>query len=163
MLQYYGCKENCNYCIKHCEICKIVVEYHKRSRLIGGRFVKLSDLRQLTKNVPDLQGAMLQQWLQEQLSSMGMDPSMIYQELEMTSRFVDTHRDISYPNAHMQLHSHAFYELLFCCNSCNAEYLVGSQRYRLREGDLILCRRVSVTVRCCRRICQNPMSVMFCG
>lgn len=99
--------------------------------------MKLGKFRQLAKNVPDLQGAMLQQWLQEQISSMGMDPSAIYQELEMTSRFVDTHRDISYPNTHMQLHSHAFYELLFCCNSCDAEYLVGSQRYRLQEGDLI--------------------------
>ncbi len=99
--------------------------------------MKLGKIRQLAKNVPNLQGAMLQQWLLEQISNMGMDPSTIYQELEMTSRFVDTHRDISYPNAHMQLHSHAFYELLFCCNSCNAEYLVGSQRYRLREGDLI--------------------------
>lgn len=99
--------------------------------------MKLSNLRQLTQNVPDLQGPALQQWLQEQLSSMGMDPSTIYQELEMTSRYVDTHRDISYSNAQLQLHSHAFYELLFCCNSCGAEYLVGSQRYRLQEGDVI--------------------------
>ena len=48
--------------------------------------MKLSNLRQLTQNVPDLQGPALQQWLQEQLSSMGSDPSTIYQELEMTSR-----------------------------------------------------------------------------
>ena len=99
--------------------------------------MKLGELKQLTKNVPELQGAMLQQWLLEQISNMGMDPSAIYQELEMTSRFVDTHRDISYPNANMQLHSHAFYELLFCSNNCNAEYLVGPQRYRLQEGDII--------------------------
>lgn len=69
--------------------------------------MKLSNLRQLTQNVPDLQGPALQQWLQEQLSSMGMDPSTIYQELEMTSRYVDTHRDVSYSNAQLQLHSHA--------------------------------------------------------
>lgn len=99
--------------------------------------MKLGKLRQLTQNVPDLQGPALQQWLQEQLSSMGMDPSTIYQELEMTSRLVDTHRDISYSNARLQLHSHAFYELLYCCSSCGAEYLVGSQRYRLQEGDVV--------------------------
>ena len=41
-----------------------------------------------------------------------------YQELEMTSPYVDTHRDISYSNAHLQLHSHNFFELIYCCNSC---------------------------------------------
>ncbi len=100
-------------------------------------FVKLGKLRQLAQSVPQLEGAALQQWLQQQLRDMGMDPAAIYQELEMTSRYVDTHRDVSYSNANMQLHSHAFYELIFCCNSCGAEYLVGSQRYRLQEGDLI--------------------------
>lgn len=99
--------------------------------------MKVGKLRQLTKNVPDLQGPALQKWLQEQIRSMGMDPSSIYQELEMSSRFVDTHRDISYSNEHLQLHSHAFYELLFCCSDCGAEYLVGSERYRLRQGDIV--------------------------
>lgn len=96
--------------------------------------MKLGELRRIAQAVPDLH---LQQWMQVQIRSMGMDPDAIYQELEMTSRFVDTHRDISFSNAHMQLHSHTFYELLFCCNSCGAEYLVGSERYRLQEGDLI--------------------------
>ena len=99
--------------------------------------MKLGELRKMTQKVPQLQGAALQQWLQEQVRSLGVDPGMIYQELEMTSRFVDTHRDVSYSNANMQLHSHTFYELICCCNSCGAEYLVGSQRYRLQEGDLV--------------------------
>ena len=100
--------------------------------------MKLDALRSLTQNVPDLQGAQLQKWLQERLLSLGLDPNAIYQELEMTSRFVDTHRDTSYSNTQMQLHSHTFYELLYCINSCGAEYLVGSERYRLQQGDLIL-------------------------
>lgn len=99
--------------------------------------MKLGALRALAKGAPDLRGAALQQWLQEQIHSMGLDPNAIYQELEMTSRYVDTHRDVSLPGTHMQLHSHTFYELLFCCNSCGAEYLVGSQRYRLRSGDIV--------------------------
>ena len=76
--------------------------------------MKLGALRQLTKDVPDLQGPALQQWLQEQIRSLGMDPNAIYQELEMMSRYVDTHRDINYSNANLQLHSHVFYELLYC-------------------------------------------------
>ena len=99
--------------------------------------MKLDALQRLTQNMPELQGAQLQGWLQEQLISMGLDPNAIYQELEMTSRFVDTHRDTSYSNTQMQLHSHTFCELIYCINSCGAEYLVGSERYRLQQGDLI--------------------------
>ena len=99
--------------------------------------MKLGALRELAQTVPDLQGEPLQQWLQGQLCSLGVDPNTLYQELEMTSPYVDTHRDISHSNARLQLHSHTFFELLFCCNSCNAEYLVGSERYRLQEGDII--------------------------
>ena len=99
--------------------------------------MKLGALRQLTKDVPDLQGPALQQWLQEQIRSLGMDPNAIYQELEMMSRYVDTHQDINYSNANLQLHSHVFYELLYCCCDCGAEYLVGSERYRLQAGDIV--------------------------
>lgn len=100
--------------------------------------MKLDSLQNLAQKMPDLKGIQLQKWLQEQLISMGMDPNDIYQELEMTSRFVDCHRDTSYSNAHLQLHSHTFYELIYCLNNCDAEYLVDSERYRLRQGDLII-------------------------
>lgn len=100
--------------------------------------MKLDALQSLTQKMPDLKGTQLQKWLQEQLISMGMDLNAIYQELEMTSRFVDSHRDTSYSNAQMHLHSHTFYELIYCINNCDAEYLVDSERYRLRQGDLII-------------------------
>ena len=75
--------------------------------------------------------------MSEYIHAIGLDPNNFYQELEMTSRLVDTHRDVSYSNAHMQLHSHTFYELLYCCNSCDVEYLIGSDRYRLQQGDIV--------------------------
>jgi len=56
----------------------------------------------------------------------------------MSSHFVDTHQDVSYPGSVMSLHSHTFTELLFCRNSCGAEYLVGPYRYRLQQGDIIM-------------------------
>ena len=99
--------------------------------------MKLGELQKLTQMMPALQGPQLQQWLQEHLAQIGLDPNAIYQELEMTSPYVDTHRDSSYSNSHVQLHSHTFYEVLYCTNSCGAEYLVGSQRYRLQQGDII--------------------------
>jgi len=99
--------------------------------------VKLGELRKLTHQIPDLQDQQLELWLHEKLRSLGIDPNSIYQELEMTSRYVDTHRDTSHFPVHKPLHSHTFYELLFCCNNCGAEYIVGSDRYRLQEGDII--------------------------
>ncbi|MBP3655430.1 MAG: helix-turn-helix transcriptional regulator [Clostridia bacterium] len=99
--------------------------------------MKLRELKRIAQESPELQGAQLQQWLQSYLAQIGMDPNAIYQELEMASRYVDTHRDTSYSNAQMQLHSHAFFELIYCVNSCGAEYLVGPERYRLQQGDII--------------------------
>ena len=99
--------------------------------------MKLGALQQLAKAFPDFQPAQAQEQLQKYLLEMGLNPNMLYQEMEMTSPYVDTHRDTSYSNAHMQLHSHTFFELLYCCNSCGAEYLVGSERYRLQRGDII--------------------------
>lgn len=104
-------------------------------------FVKLSELRKLSQyfsaqntNVPSAQH-------QELLRSLGISPGSFYQELEMDSRYVDTHQDISYSNTHLQIHSHTFYEMLCCRNTCGAEYLVGSERYKLQKGDIIFIPR----------------------
>ena len=78
-----------------------------------------------------------QQRLHEVLRSMGIDPTNIYQELEMSSPYVNTHQDTSFSNAMVSLHSHAFYEMIYCREAVNVEYLVGSRRYRLRNGDII--------------------------
>ena len=56
----------------------------------------------------------------------------------MNSRYVDTHQDTSYSNTITQLHSHSFYEILYCRNTCGAEYLVESRRYRLQQEDIIM-------------------------
>ena len=76
--------------------------------------------------------------LQDHLRQMGLDPNNLYQELEMSYRFVQAHQDISYSHAHISLHSHSFYEILCCRNTCGAEYLVGTERYRLQKGDVIV-------------------------
>ena len=88
---------------------------------------------QLTYPITQEQYGLLRQYLQE----IGMDPDNLYQELEMSSRYAQVHRDVSYSNTMLQLHSHSFYEILCCRNSCGAEYLVGSERYRLQKGDIV--------------------------
>ena len=99
--------------------------------------MKLSDLQALTASIPPLSEEQLKEWLQAHIRSLGLDPNMIYQELEMSSDHVDTHRDSNRSNEHINLHSHTFYELIYCCTSCNAEYLISSERYRLQAGDII--------------------------
>lgn len=74
----------------------------------------------------------------DHLKKMGLEMNRLYHELEMTSAYVDTHQDISYTNAHISLHSHDFFELLFCRSCEGVAYLVGADRYQLQKGDIIL-------------------------
>ena len=100
--------------------------------------MKLDELKRITRhfqNSPEAKNGIL---LQTALQELGLEPGNLYQELEMTSRYVDTHRDVSHASELVQLHSHTFYEILFCRNSCGAEYLVGAERFRLQKGDIVL-------------------------
>lgn len=78
------------------------------------------------------------QKLKEQLKQEGVDFQNFYQELEMSAPMAETHRDESFTNATITLHSHAFYEMLFCQSSDGVEYLVGADRYRLQAGDIVI-------------------------
>jgi len=100
--------------------------------------MKLHELKKLTSEISYPQNAGDHQKMVARLRELGLDPENLYQELEMTSRFVDTHQDVSYSNAQVSLHSHTFYECLYCRSNCDAEYLVGSDRYRLQKGDIVL-------------------------
>lgn len=101
-------------------------------------FVKLEDLRILATEVPSSTVPEQYALMQERLRNMGLDPDHLYQELEMSHRFVQAHRDISYSNGPQYLHSHSFYEILCCRTNCAVEYLVGSDRFRLQKGDIIV-------------------------
>ena len=100
--------------------------------------MKLDDLKKIAARLPYPAQAESQTQLHRVLREMGLDPANLYQELEMTSRYADTHQDTSYGHSVVQLHSHAFYEIIFCRNSCGAEYLVGAERFRLQKGDIVL-------------------------
>ncbi len=99
--------------------------------------MKLSDIRKSTQNFPSAYYSLDPQRAQEHLKSLGIDPQNLYQELEMESPYADIHQDVSYSNANLQFHSHSFCEILCCRNTCGAEYLVGTERYRLQRGDII--------------------------
>ena len=61
-----------------------------------------------------------------------------YHLLEMESGGIDTMQVASFSSDNTQLHSHPFYEILYCRSSGGVEYLVGAERYRLQPGDIVL-------------------------
>lgn len=67
----------------------------------------------------------------------GISGGNFYQEVEMDSELVDAHEDISTSRDEVQLHSHTFYEVLYC-SSGDLEYLLGTERYRLQKGDIVI-------------------------
>jgi AraC-like DNA-binding protein len=113
----------------------------KESRKGGDDFMKLDELQKIAKlasvtavmnNSPE-QHELLRQALREE----GFDLANLYQELEMSSPYVNTHRDTSYGVNTVSLHSHAYSELIYCRQADGVEYLVGSNRYKLQPGDIV--------------------------
>lgn len=101
--------------------------------------MKLDELKRLVMDRKGIYGLSLpeREQLREQLADEGVDWANMYQELEMSHRYVDTHRDESEAGESISLHSHSFYELLFCRSNSGVEYLLGPSRYRLQRGDLL--------------------------
>ena len=85
--------------------CAIIKKRAQKGRV---KTVKLHELRKITKQMQPISGPKDQQKVQDLLCSIGIDPGSFYQELEMSSRFVDTHQDMSFSNANVSLHSHNF-------------------------------------------------------
>ncbi len=75
--------------------------------------------------------------IHNELLTRGIDFSNIYQELEMSSRFVDTHMDISFGDIPVNLHSHSYHEIVYVLSNSGTQYLVGTKRYQLQRGDII--------------------------
>lgn len=99
--------------------------------------MKLSEIKKLTQTFPHTGTDVFALHTQEILDYLGIENGNFYQELEMESPYVDTHQDISFSNAHLQFHSHIFSEVICCRNTCQVEYLIGSDRYKLQKGDII--------------------------
>ena len=114
--------------------------------------MKLSDSKEIFKLLKEIGiHANLEDLTQNELNELSKNPAIrqkllcllntnnrnLYQELEMDSPYVNTHRDISYGPEHLQLHSHSFYEIIYC-ESGNIQYLISYKRYYIHTGDIIL-------------------------
>ena len=116
--------------------------------------MKLSDIRKLTRQLPAGESRAETAERNAILRSLGYEPGSLYQELEMDSRYVDTHQDASWSNFSVNLHSHSFYEVLYCAAA------IPAARNIWLVPSVTACRRAilssflpeSVTVPCCRKI-----------
>lgn len=98
--------------------------------------MKMSQMRRMAKSKPGEPLFIKRAQLDDSLEADGYSLRSIYQELEMDSAYVDTHDDISESADVVQLHSHTFFEILFC-RSGSLEYLLGTERYHLQRGDVV--------------------------
>ena len=100
--------------------------------------MKLSQLKELMSKIPAGADPADLTWRDAYLQDAGLDPSELYQELEMDNPLVNTHQDISYGNGHVNLHSHRFLEIIYCRSNSSIEYLVGAERFRMEQGDVVI-------------------------
>ena len=61
----------------------------------------------------------------------------IFQDLQMRSQFVNVNRDTKNFENLVDLHSHSFYEIIYCERG-DIVYMVGTRRYNITDGDIIL-------------------------
>lgn len=99
--------------------------------------MKLDELHRVVREMDARDGKIDIQKVRKLLTEMGYDADNFYQEVEMQSRFVDSQRDVSYGCDKLNLHSHDFYEVLYCRSNSGIQYLVGTERYRLQRGDIV--------------------------
>lgn len=100
--------------------------------------MKISELRELMGKFKQPRTEEEFNAVTDYLRSRGINIASLYQELEMSSRYVNMHKDISFRKAEIALHSHSFFEVIFCRSADRVEYLVGSRHYRLTAGDIVI-------------------------
>ena len=64
-------------------------------------------------------------------------PQNSYAALELDGVNVSFHRTVTTANDIVPLHTHSYYEYIFCRQVPEMEYLVGAYRYRIQTGDVI--------------------------
>ena len=100
-------------------------------------------LHQLLRSIPQPDPPEGNARIRELLLANGVDPTSLYQSMEMSSRFVDAHMDISFPGDVISPHDHSFHEMVYCLSG-GVDYLIGGQQYHLQRGD-ILCIPAGMT------------------
>jgi len=86
--------------------------------------VKLSEIEKISQSSLQPSETFGEEGAVNVLQQAKSDLDNFYQKQEIHSPYVVTHRDIRHSNSNSIIHSHSFYELLCCHNTCDAEYLI---------------------------------------
>lgn len=100
--------------------------------------MKISELRELQSRFGQPKTPEEFEEIMEFIRKNGINISSLYQELEMSSKYVNIHSDTTFKRMNISLHSHSFYEIIYCRASDRVGYLVGSRRYTLTAGDIVV-------------------------
>lgn len=98
--------------------------------------MKKDQLHQLLRSIPQPNTPEGNAHIRELLLANGVDPVSLYQVMEMSSRFVDAHMDISFPGDVISPHDHSFHEMVYCLSG-GIDYLIGADQYHLLRGDIL--------------------------
>lgn len=98
--------------------------------------MKKDQLHQLLRSIPQPDTPEGNTRVRELLLANGVDPASLYQTMEMSSRFVDAHMDISFPGDVISPHGHSFHEMVYCLSG-GIDYLIGAEQYHLQRGDIL--------------------------
>lgn len=127
--------------------------------------MKLSQLKKVTyEEIKNKQYEKLRETMGEDIELYFKESGQFigYQEMEMDSKYLDVHEDISYLKDSVSLHSHIFYEILFC-RSGNIQYLIGDMRYQLQQNDIIFVPPGSVTDQSSENNSRSRICELRCG
>ncbi len=77
-------------------------------------------------------------FVKKKLQEMGLTLTDLFQRLEMLNNHVDAFRDEGFANISTPVHSHSFWEIVYCQSNCGAEYFLGTTCFQLQRGDIVL-------------------------
>ena len=100
--------------------------------------MKISVLRELQTKFKQPKTAEEIEEIMKYIHESGINIADLYQELEMTSTYANMHKDLTHKKVNISLHSHSFYEVMFCRAADRVEYLVGSRQYKIGAGDIVV-------------------------
>ena len=100
--------------------------------------MKISVLRELQTKFKQPKTAEEIEEIMKYIHESGINITDLYQELEMTSTYANMHKDLTHKKVNISLHSHSFYEIMFCRAADRVEYLVGSRQYKIGAGDILV-------------------------
>lgn len=78
------------------------------------------------------------QHIQDKLQQFKLSLPELYYEIEIHNQLVEVFRNEGYPNSGTKIHCHRFFEIIFCRSSNCMEYLIGSNRYQIQKGDILI-------------------------